>query len=185
MAKVQHILIIINQLFIYMHIDYSDKSLSSKVEKYEYVLAVAQQFMDGETNTVATTANIVALLKQTFGWFWIGFYWVANPDELVLGPFQGTLACTRIPYGKGVCGTAWQTQESQLVPNVHLFPGHIACSADSQSEVVVPIMSMDRQVLGVLDIDSNVLNDFDKVDVYFLEKLCQEIGQYLNRVSNI
>lgn len=167
-----------------MHIEYNDTTFGNKAAKYDYVLEVATAFLQNEKNQLANTANITALLKQAFGWFWIGFYWVDTPEELILGPFQGTLACTRITYGKGVCGTAWQQQKTQLVPNVHLFPGHIACSAESQSEIVVPIMSVDAQVLGVLDIDSTQLDDFDWVDQQYLERLCALIGLHISHSLN-
>ena len=114
-------------------------------------------------------ANLCAALKAAFGWFWIGFY-IVREEELVLGPFQGPIACTRIPFGKGVCGAAWAEQKSQLVPDVEAFPGHIACSALSKSELVVPIFK-DNQVWGVLDIDSTTLADFDQTDQVEIEKL--------------
>jgi GAF domain-containing protein len=114
-------------------------------------------------------ANLCAALKAAFGWFWIGFY-IVREEELVLGPFQGPIACTRIPFGKGVCGAAWAEQKSQLVPDVEAFAGHIACSALSKSELVVPIFK-DKQVWGVLDIDSTTLADFDQTDQVEIEKL--------------
>jgi GAF domain-containing protein len=114
-------------------------------------------------------ANFCAALKAAFGWFWIGFY-VVREEQLVLGPFQGPIACTRIQYGKGVCGTAWAEQKSQLVADVEAFPGHIACSALSKSELVVPVFK-DQKVWGVLDIDSTKLADFDQIDQVEIEKL--------------
>jgi GAF domain-containing protein len=114
-------------------------------------------------------ANFCAALKAAFGWFWIGFY-VVREEQLVLGPFQGPIACTRIQYGKGVCGTAWAEQKSQLVADVEAFPGHIACSALSKSELVVPVFK-DQKVWGVLDIDSTTLADFDQTDQVEIEKL--------------
>jgi L-methionine (R)-S-oxide reductase len=122
-------------------------------------------------------ANITAALKETFGFFWVGFYIVRN-DELVLGPFQGPLACTRIRFGKGVCGTAWKEQRTVLVPDVDQFPGHIACSSASRSEIVVPVKSKD-QVVMVLDVDSDRLDDFDAADENYLGELCAWIGQSL------
>ena len=113
---------------------------------------------------------MVAALKQTFGFFWVGFY-VVKEEMLVLAPFQGPLACTRIRYGKGVCGTAWKDAQTIVVPDVEQFPGHIACSSDSRSEIVVPIVR-DGKVVAVLDIDSDKLNEFDKTDAEYLERLC-------------
>lgn len=145
----------------------------SKKEKYETLLPQIESLIAGETDMIANLANITAVLKQTFGHFWIGFYLVKN-DALVLGPFQGPLACTRIRYGKGVCGTAWKDQQTQVVPDVEAFPGHIACSSDSKSEIVVPIIK-DHQIIGVLDIDSDQLNSFDETDAHYLEKLCFDL----------
>ena len=127
----------------------------------------------GESDSIANLANITAALKQTFDFFWVGFYLVKE-DMLVLGPFQGPIACTRIQYWKGVCGTAWQERQTQVVPDVEQFPGHIACSSDSKSEIVVPILKGEK-VIAVLDIDSNTLNTFDEVDAFYLEKACKEI----------
>jgi len=115
-------------------------------------------------------ANVAAALKQTFDFFWVGFY-VVKEEMLVLAPFQGPLACTRIRYGKGVCGTAWKDAQTIVVPDVEQFPGHIACSSDSRSEIVVPIVR-DGKVVAVLDIDSDKLNEFDKTDAEYLERLC-------------
>ena len=115
-------------------------------------------------------ANVAAALKQTFDFFWVGFY-VVKEEMLVLAPIQGPLACTRIRYGKGVCGTAWKDAQTIVVPNVEQFPGHIACSSDSRSEIVVPIVR-DGKVIAVLDIDSDKLNEFDKTDAEYLERLC-------------
>ena len=115
-------------------------------------------------------ANTSAALKETFGFFWVGFYLV-DGDQLVLGPFQGPVACTRIAFGKGVCGASWEQKMAILVPDVDAFPGHIACSSLSKSEVVIPLLK-DGKVIGVLDVDSDQLNDFDEVDVKFLTELC-------------
>ena len=142
---------------------------SSKVEKYDLVLKQAQSLCEGETNLIANLANISALLKETFQWFWVGFYIVQN-SELVLGPFQGPVACTRIAKGKGVCGTAWKEKRIITVPDVHKFPGHIACNAASQSEIVLPIIK-NETVVAVLDVDSDELNQFDKMDEDNLKKL--------------
>jgi GAF domain-containing protein len=122
-------------------------------------------------------ANFCAALKEAFGWFWIGFY-IVRQNELVLGPFQGPIACTRIAFAQGVCGSAWAEQKSMLVPNVHDFPGHIACSALSQSELVVPIFK-DHKVWGVLDIDSTKIADFDEIDQVEIEKLMTWFAGFL------
>ena len=119
---------------------------------------------------VANMANVAAALKQTFGFFWVGFY-VVKEEMLVLAPFQGPLACTRIRYGKGVCGTAWKEARTMVVPDVEQFPGHIACSSDSRSEIVVPVVR-NGKVVAVLDIDSDNLNAFDGTDAKYLEQLC-------------
>ena len=141
----------------------------NKQEQYETLLSQIKALIDGETDTVANMANVAAALKQTFNFFWVGFYLVKE-DSLVLGPFQGPIACTRIRFGKGVCGTAWKEVKTQIVPNVELFPGHIACSSESKSEIVIPLFKGDK-VIGVLDIDSEKLNSFDQFDAFYLEKL--------------
>lgn len=143
----------------------------NKADKYETLLPQIKALIEGETDVTANLANVSAALKQTFGFFWVGFYLVKN-EQLVLGPFQGSLACTRIRFGKGVCGTAWETKQTQLVPDVEAFPGHIACSSDSKSEIVVPLLR-DNQVVGVLDVDSDVLNDFDETDAHYLQQLAE------------
>lgn len=145
----------------------------SKEEQYQTLLPQIKSLTGAETDVVANLANIAAALKQTFGFFWVGFYKVKE-DMLVLGPFQGPLACTRIRFGKGVCGTAWKEAKTLIVPDVEAFPGHIACSSDSKSEIVVPVMK-DEKVVAVLDIDSDSLNSFDEVDACYLEKLCEEV----------
>lgn len=147
---------------------------TTKAEKYESLFPQLQSLVEGETDLVANLANIAAGLKEVFGFFWVGFYQVKS-GELVLGPFQGSVACTRIAKGRGVCGTAWSTGEIQLVPDVDLFPGHIACSSASKSEIVVPIF-VNNEVWGVLDVDSDVLNDFDQTDVTYLSKICTWLG---------
>ena len=140
-----------------------------KQEQYETLLSQIKALIDGETDTVANMANVAAALKQTFNFFWVGFYLVKE-DSLVLGPFQGPIACTRIRFGKGVCGTAWKEAKTQIVPDVELFPGHIACSSESKSEIVIPLFK-ENEVIGVLDIDSEKLNSFDQFDAFYLEKL--------------
>ena len=146
----------------------------SKEERYLTLLPQLKNLVDGEDDLVANCANIAAALRQTFGFFWVGFYLV-KADELVLGPFQGDIACTRIAMGLGVCGAAWQTKTTQLVPDVELFPGHIACSAASKSEIVVPIIK-EGIVRSVLDIDSDQLNDFDEIDQKYLESIAEIVA---------
>ncbi|MCC8187802.1 MAG: GAF domain-containing protein [Bacteroides sp.] len=145
----------------------------SKAEKYAFLLPQIRSVVSNETNRIANLANVSAMLREMFGFFWVGFYLVEG-DQLVLGPFQGPLACTRIRKGRGVCGTAWEKKELQWVPDVDLFPEHIACSSSSRSEVVVPLIRKD-EVWGVLDVDSVQLNYFDETDTYWLAKLCDEI----------
>lgn len=142
---------------------------TDKSTRYAELLPQLEALIGSEKDPIANMANISAALKAAFGWFWIGFY-VVRDNELVLGPFQGPIACSRIGFGKGVCGTAWQTKQTQLVPDVAAFPGHIACSALSQSELVVPIFK-DQEVWGVLDIDSTELSTFDTTDQQEIEKL--------------
>ena len=125
--------------------------------------------MEGEPDLVANLANIAAALKEQFGWFWVGFY-IVKDSELVVGPFQGPVACTRIRKGRGVCGTAWEKAATIIVPNVEKFPGHIACSSLSKSEIVVPIIR-NKHVVAVLDADSNACDDFDTTDQQFLEAI--------------
>ena len=147
----------------------------SKEEQYQSLLPQVQGLLTGEADLTANLANVAAALKEQFGWLWVGFYLVKineqGSEELVLGPFQGPVACTRIRFGKGVCGSAWKEANTLIVPDVEQFPGHIACSSLSKSEVVVPLLK-DGEVIGVLDVDSDKLNDFDEVDVKFLTQLC-------------
>lgn len=143
-----------------------------KKEIYEALLPQVASVIEVEPNVVANLANVAAMLKEAFGFFWVGFYMADDDDTLVLGPFQGPLACTRIKKGRGVCGTVLETGESLVVPNVDEFPGHIACSSLSKSEIVVPLLS-EGKVLGVLDVDSDVLDTFDETDRLFLEQLCE------------
>ncbi|WP_300664069.1 GAF domain-containing protein [Fluviicola sp.] len=149
---------------------------SSKEEKYRVLLPQVKALCTGEPNLVANLANTASALKMTFDFFWIGFYLVEN-DELVLGPFQGPIACTRIAFGKGVCGSAWKQNETLVVPDVDAFPGHIACSSDSKSEIVVPIRK-NGQIVAILDVDSAALNDFDQVDAIHLNELCEWLGTH-------
>lgn len=148
-------------------------STTDKQERYNTLLPQLEALVAGETDLVANLANITAALKQTLDFFWVGFYLVKD-DELVLGPFQGPIACTRIGYGKGVCGTSWKEKKTIVVPNVEEFPGHIACSSASQSEIVLPAFR-NGTVFLVLDVDSDKLNDFDETDRIALEKVMRLI----------
>ena len=141
----------------------------NKQTQYESLIPQIKALVEGEKDLVANLANIAAALKEQFGWFWVGFYWVKN-DELVLGPFQGPVACTRIRKGRGVCGTSWAEASTLIVPDVEKFPGHIACSSLSKSEIVVPIIR-NGEVLGVLDVDASELNQFDETDQQYLEQI--------------
>ncbi len=145
-------------------------SSGSKVEKYEALLPQIEAVVAAESDSIANMANVASMLHETFGFWWTGFYRVID-DMLVLGPFQGPLACTRIRKGRGVCGTAWKEDQTQVVPDVELFPGHIACSSASRSEIVVPLHSVNGEVIGVLDIDSADLNTFDETDKRYLERV--------------
>lgn len=142
-----------------------------KAKLYESVYVQMEGLLSRNDNRISNMANFAALLKSNFDFFWVGFY-IIESNELVLGPFQGPVACTRISKGKGVCGTAWSDQRSIVVADVHDFPGHIACNAASKSEIVIPLI-YDGEVIGVLDIDSNELDCFDEVDKQWLEKLCE------------
>ena len=141
-----------------------------KAEKYRLLERQVAALLEGETDVIAKMANVAAVLHDTFGFWWTGFYRVAG-DELVLGPFQGPVACMHIPFGKGVCGTAWKRNETVVVPDVEQFPGHIACSSASRSEIVVPVHGPDGAVTAVLDIDSDRLATFDEEDRVWLEKI--------------
>jgi L-methionine (R)-S-oxide reductase len=146
----------------------------TKSEQYETLIPQIKSLIEGEPDVIANLANIVAALKEQFGWLWVGFYLVKN-DELVLAPFQGPVACTRIKKGRGVCGTAWQNAETLIVPDVEKFPGHIACSSLSRSEIVVPVIRKNK-VIGVLDVDSEHLDLFDETDKKHLEQIVQLIS---------
>ena len=148
----------------------------TKAEQYRQLLPQVEALTAGEPDLTANLANTAAALRQAFGFFWVGFYLVKG-DELVLGPFQGPIACTRIRHSKGVCGASWARAETILVPDVEAFPGHIACSSDSKSEIVVPIIQ-NGQVVAVLDVDSDQLNDFDHDDQTALEQLMQLAAQW-------
>lgn len=148
---------------------YHKPTSQEKENQYNKSLAQIQGLLESETDLIAGLANVSAVLKNTFQWWWVGFYLVKN-NELVLGPFQGPVACTRIAFGKGVCGTAWAQNQSIVVEDVHAFPGHIACSAESNSEIVVPIIK-NEIVVAVLDVDSQHFSCFDETDRLFLEKI--------------
>lgn len=141
----------------------------TKDQKYTLLYNQIKVLTEGEDDTIANMANISSMIHQTFGFWWTGFYRVCG-NELILGPFQGPLACSRIPYGKGVCGTAWKEARTQIVPDVEKFPGHIACSSLSRSEIVVPVF-FDGEITAVLDIDSKYLSTFDETDAAWLEKI--------------
>jgi len=145
-----------------------------KEEKYIAIIPQIESLINGEGDLIANLANITAVLREVFGFFWVGFY-IAKGEDLILGPFQGPLACTRIKYGRGVCGTAWKAEETIIVNDVEKFPGHIACSSLSKSEIVVPVFSRSK-VAGVLDVDSDKLNSFDNIDKEYLEKICKIIS---------
>lgn len=145
--------------------------------RYQQLIPQLESLTSGEPDLIANLANVVAAIRQTFGFFWIGFYLVRD-NELVLGPFQGPIACTRIGLGKGVCGTSWKEKKTIVVPDVDLFPGHIACSSDSKSEIVLPAFKNDTVAL-VLDIDSDQLNDFTSLDAHYLEQVMRLVEKFL------
>ncbi|MCF7520460.1 GAF domain-containing protein [Neisseria sp. ZJ106] len=151
---------------------------ADKAERYREVLPQIECVIADETDLIANLANTAAVLKATFGWFWVGFYLIdRRRNELVLGPFQGPLACTRIGFGKGVCGQAWEKRETVVVEDVNRHPGHIACSSLSQSEIVVPLFDADGQCFGVLDIDDDKLAQFDDTDAVYLAQLARMLTQ--------
>ena len=141
----------------------------SKIEQYSSLIPQITALLSGESDQIANMANVCAALKEQFNFFWVGFYMVKN-NELVLGPFQGPVACTRIQKGKGVCGSSWDQSQTLIVPDVEAFPGHIACSSASKSEIVIPIIRM-GSVIGVLDVDSLDLNSFDDADALYLSQI--------------
>ena len=143
--------------------------MKEKEEKYKELITQISALVTGETDEIANMANVAAVLHETFGFWWTGFYRVEK-EELVLGPFQGPIACTRIPFGKGVCGTAWAKAETVIVPDVHKFAGHIACSSASNSEIVVPVRK-NGKIKAVLDIDSTAFDTFDETDRIYLEQI--------------
>ena len=151
---------------------------SNKEETYKSLLPQIDALVSGEQDLIANLANISAVLKSAFNWWWVGFYLVKQ-NELLLGPFQGPVACTRIGVGKGVCGSAWQQAQTIIVADVEKFPGHIACSSASKSEIVVPII-INEKVIGVLDVDSELLNHFDEIDQLYLEMLINSLQHIFN-----
>lgn len=150
---------------------------TNKADKYKELLPQLDALISSESDLIANLANISAALREAMNFFWVGFYLVKG-DELVLGPFQGPIACTRIRMGKGVCGTVWQEKKTRIVPDVNEFPGHIACSTGSKSEIVLPVLK-NNEVVMVLDVDSDQLNDFDDVDEQYLGQLMQIIERSL------
>ncbi len=149
-------------------------SQGNKTEKYQSLIPQIKALIEGEPDMIANMANIASALKMQFNWWWVGFYLIKK-EELVLGPFQGPIACTRIKKGRGVCGNAWQEEKTFLVEDVNNFPGHIACSSDSKSEMVIPLFK-DGNIFGVLDIDSEYLSFFDETDKIFLEEIASLIN---------
>lgn len=147
--------------------------MTAKEEKYILLVKQCKSLLDGETDEVARMANAAALIHESMGFWWTGFYRVQG-EELVLGPFQGPVACSRIAFGRGVCGTAWKERRTVIVPDVDQFPGHIACSSESRSEIVVPVWRNDS-IVSVLDIDSRELNTFDEIDQLYLEQIADII----------
>lgn len=141
----------------------------NKADQYQSLIPQIKGMLEGENDLVANMANVVAALKEQFGWFWVGFYVVKN-EELVLAPFQGPVACTRIKKGRGVCGSSWAQSKTLIVPDVEKFPGHIACSSLSKSEIVVPVIR-NNEVVAVLDVDSNEYDQFDDIDKQYLEEI--------------
>lgn len=154
---------------------------TSRIERYRELYPQLKSLTSRETNLIANLANTAAALHQAFGFFWVGFYLVEG-DQLVLGPFQGDIACTRIARGRGVCGASWQTGQTLVVPDVDAFPGHIACSSSSRSEIVVPLRNTEGEIVGVLDIDSDQLSDFtEEVDRPALEQIAELLAPLFSR----
>jgi L-methionine (R)-S-oxide reductase len=154
--------------------DLSITASTDKTVQYQSLIPQIEALLDGEPDLIANLANICAALKEQFKWFWVGFYLVKG-NELVLAPFQGPVACTRIAFGKGVCGSVWQQGETLIVPDVDAFPGHIACSSLSRSEIVIPLFYK-NQVVAVLDADSENLNQFDDIDAKYLEHIVKLVS---------
>lgn len=159
-----------------MDIDLKVSPFENKEKSYRELIPQIEAYLSGEDDLIANLANLAAILNEAFNFLWCGFY-LSNGEELILGPFQGPIACTRIQFGKGVCGSAFSEKKIIVVPNVDEFPGHIACSSLSRSEIVVPIVK-DGKVIGVLDVDSAALNDFDELDEQYLQKIVQLLVSY-------
>lgn len=151
--------------------------IEEKKERYEQLLPQIKALVEGESDLIANLSNIMAALKYGMNFFWVGIYFVKN-DELVLGPFQGPVACVRIKFGKGVCGTSWQNSKAIIVPDVDKFPGHIACNSESKSEIVIPVFK-NGKVAAVIDVDSNLLSDFDSTDQIYLQEISRLIETFL------
>lgn len=147
----------------------------NRAEIYEALLPQIISIVSAETDLIANLANISAILKEAFGFFWVGFYLDNKQGELVLGPFQGPLACTRIAYARGVCGHCFTIKSTVIVPDVEAFPGHIACSSASKSEIVLPVYNSKSEIIGVLDVDADVLNDFSEIDKFWLERILDDM----------
>jgi L-methionine (R)-S-oxide reductase len=156
-----------------------------KAEKYNQLIPQINALVEGEHNLVANMSNVMAALRTAFEFFWVGVYLVdqQQPDELVLGPFQGPIACTRIKKGRGVCGAAWQQAKTIIVPDVDQFPGHIACSSASKSEIVIPVYDENKEVVMVIDVDSEMYNTFDTIDQHYLEQISAIITQCVQKAS--
>jgi len=150
------------------------RPIMSKEENYQQLVSGLKAIIEGETDMIAVMSNVAAEIHQTMKFWWTGFYRVKD-GELILGPFQGPIACMHIAYGRGVCGTAWKKEETIIVPDVEQFPGHIACSSQSRSEIVVPVFDKEKKVIAVLDIDSEHLSTFDETDQKYLEEICSLI----------
>ena len=150
----------------------------SKKDKYTSLIPQIKALTEGENDFIANLSNSSSAIKYGMNFFWVGFYLIKN-DELVLAPFQGTIACTRIKKGKGVCGTCWETGKTQIVDDVDLFPGHIACSSASKSEIVIPIFNSKNEIIGVLDVDDDKYASFDEIDKLYLEEICKLIGTWI------
>lgn len=161
-------------IFVIMAEDLNITTSTDKAEQYESLIPQVEALLMGEPDLIANLANVCAALKEQFKWFWVGFYLVKD-DELVLGPFQGPVACTRIGLGRGVCGAAWEQEKTLIVPNVDAFPGHIACSSLSKSEIVLPVFE-DGKVVAVLDVDSSNLDDFDEADAVYLQQIIELVN---------
>lgn len=161
-------------IFVIMAEDLNITTSTDKAEQYQSLIPQIEALLMGEPDLIANLANVCAALKEQFKWFWVGFYLVKG-NELVLGPFQGPVACTRIGLGKGVCGAAWQQEKTLIVPDVDAFPGHIACSSLSKSEIVLPVFS-GGNVVAVLDVDSRELDEFDETDAAYLQQIIELVN---------